>query len=269
MDRADDRLLGGNEDDHERLFPKYTTAQAAATGEVTVNGKTLKIWEFSQLETLKPAVLRQRVMAIRDAVGQDSCPPMPSAQAQDMVRWILHMQAELTNVEPQVKRNAMQGSGPSPSFLQESQNRPIQKERAASPSAQNLPFGLRKDVPTMDATRDHYDDLLQRKNEFAEVQPRGIATMRVGGEGRRHITPKDNMLNEGVSSAYPAGIETLKSQGEGRKYLTCQDHLMEQQKEQEAMQRGVPPAANRPRQGPESVRWGGQQMSRILTSRSI
>lgn len=261
-----EQLFGRGEDDHERLFPKYTTAQAASTGEVIVNGKTLKIWEFTQLETLKPAVMRQRAMAIRDAVGEANCPPMPTMQTHDMIRWILHMQSVL--VEPNVKgcRNAMQGSGPSPSFLQECEGRPILKERAPSPTTKPLPFGIRKMQGGMEALRDHYGELLERKNETEEAQPRGIATMRVGGEGRRHIFPQDHMENDGVSKADPLGIESMREQGEGRRFLRCPDHLFMQQKEREAMDRGVPPENFRPRQGPESRRAGGYAMSRILTA---
>merc|ERR1719163_1583503 len=122
MERVDpngEGILGRGEKDHERLFPKYTQAQAACTGEVEINGKILKIWEFSQLETLKVAILRQRAMAIRDAIGEASCPPMPSQQASDMIRWILHMQATLVDQELPLRRNPMQGSGPSMSFIQE------------------------------------------------------------------------------------------------------------------------------------------------------
>lgn len=266
MDQAEaEKIFGRGETDHERLFPKYTIAQAASTGEVIVNGKTLKIWEFSQLESLKPAILKQRVLAIRDAVGQDNCPPMPSAQHTDMMHWILHMQAELTRAAPEhSQRNAMQGSGPSQSFLQETKGRPIQMERPPSPHRDNVPFGLKMQSPDgMDATRDHYNDLLERRKEFKEVEPRGIVSMRVGGEGRRHIFPEDHMVNSGVSGAYPQGIETMKEH-EGRRYLGCKDHLLEQQRELEAMQRGVPPTVHRPRQGPESMRYGGQGMATIL-----
>jgi len=266
-ENGDKQLLGRGENDHERLFPKYTTAQAASTGEVIINGKTLKIWEFSQLETLKPAVMRQRAMEIRDAVGEASCPPMPSIQMHDMIQWILHMQSELVGEDVKCRRNAMQGSGPPPSFLQECQGRPILKERPHSPSAKPLPFGLRKPAPHgMEAVRDHYGELLERKCEFKEVQQRGIATMRVGGEGRRHIFAADHMENEGVSKADPLGIESMREQGEGRKYLQCKDHLFLQQKELEAQERGVPLAVSRPRQGVEatSTRNGGYNMNRIL-----
>lgn len=261
-----EKLFGRGENDHERLFPKYTSAQAASTDEVNVNGKTLKIWQFSQLETLKPAILRQRVGAIRDAVGEANCPPVPTMQTGDMIRWILHMQSTLLDKDVKGCRNAMQGSGPSKAFIQESQGRPILPERAPSPTRQALPFGIRKMQPGMETLRDHYDELLERKGEFKEVQHRGIATMRVGGEGRRHIQPKDNMENDGVSKAEPQGIQSMRDQGEGRKYLVCKDHLFDQQKEREAMERGVQMQAPRPRQGPESMRQGGYNMARLLTS---
>jgi len=261
---GDDKILGRGENDHERLFPKYTTAQAASRGEVIVNGKTLKIWDFSQLETLKPAILRSRAMALRDAVGEANCPPMPSAQASDMIRWILHMQSLLAEEAPGCHRNAMQGSGPPPCFIQESQGRPILDKRPESPERKNLPFGPRKIVGDMETLRDHYSDILGKKKEFAESTPHGIATLRVGGEGRRHIFPKDNMVSDGVSTADPVGVESMKDQGEGRKYLNQRDHMFEQQWELEGVERGVPPQVNRPRQGPESQRRGGQGMGRIL-----
>jgi hypothetical protein len=258
------RVFGRGADDHERLFPKYTVAQAASTGEVIVNGKNLMIWEFSQLESLNVKALKQRALAIRDAVGQDNCPPIPSSQVTDMVHWILHMQAEITQAKREhLQRNAMTGLGPSPAFQQEIQERPIQKIRAPSPRRDNMPFGPKMGPQNMDATRDHYADLLQKRNEFKEPEPRGIATQRAGGEGRRHIFPEDNMVNSGLSNAYPKGIETLKAQ-EGRRYLTCKDHLLEQQKELEAIERGQQPALRRPRQGPESVRYGGQGVATIL-----
>jgi len=188
-------------------------------------------------------------------------------QVHDMIQWILHMQAALVDQDIKGSRNAMQGGGPSPSFLQECQGRPILKERAASPSSKPLPFGLRKPAPNgMETLRDHYGELLERKGEFKEAQPRGIATMRVGGEGRRHIFPKDHMENEGVSKGDPRGIESMREQGEGRKYLECKDHLFMQQREREAQQRGEPLAVSRPRQGLEaaSTRNGGYNMANCL-----
>jgi hypothetical protein len=118
----------------------------------------------------------------------------------------------------------------------------------------------------MDATRDHYNDLLEQKREFAEVPIQGIASNRLGGEGRRHIQPTENMVNAGVSAADPRGIQSMRPQGEGRKYLFQPDHVQEQKRELvEAMERGVPPNMRRPKLGPESIRYGGQDMSRILT----
>lgn len=258
MVEREEGILGRGIDDHERLFPKYTQAQAASVGEVVVNGKTLKIWEFTQLETLKPAVLRQRAMAIRDALGEASCPAMPSAQAADIIRWILHMQSTLTGIDDSPCRNAMQGPGPSPSFYQEAEGRGL------IGGYKPAPFGTRRATGEMEATRDHFSDLMEKKKEFKEVTELGIATMRVGGEGRRHIFPRDSMVNEGISSASPAGIESMKEQGEGRRHIDIPDHIFTQQRELEAIERGVSPQLRRPRQGPESMRRGGQDMHRIL-----
>jgi len=265
-DNGEQKLFGRGENDHERLFPKYTSAQAASQDEVTVNGKTLKIWTFSQLETLKPAILRQRVGTIRDAVGEANCPPVPTMQVDDMIRWVLHMQAMFLGKDlGQAQcRNAMQGYGPSQAFLKESEDRPIVKERSPSPTPKGVPFGIRKMQPGMETLRDHYNELLERKGEFKEPRQTGIATLRVGGEGRRHIQPKDNMENDGVSKASPLGIQSMREQGEGRKYLVAKDHLFDQQKEREAMERGVPMDAPKPRQGPESIRQGGYNMKALL-----
>jgi len=266
---GEQKLFGQGANDHERLFPKYTSAQAASMDEVVINGKTLKIWSFSQLETLKPAIVRQRAAAIRDAVGEASCPPMPTMQTHDLIKWILHMQSVFLGKDLKGGcRNAMQGSGPSPSFLQECEGRPIMNERPISPSPKALPFGIRKmqnELAKQETLRDHYGELLERTGEFKEAQQRGIATMRVGGEGRRHIQPTDHMENDGVSRAGPLGIESMREQGEGRRYLRCKDHLFDQQKECEAMERGVQMDVPRPRQGPEARRQGGNAMSRILT----
>lgn len=212
-------------------------------------------------------------MAIKDALGEDDCPPLPSAQSRDMIQWILHVQSKLTNTVVKGSRNAMQGSGPPPSFIQETKEYPLDNRRAPSPSSRRVPFGIRRmsqlddmDLKTMDATRDHYGDLLERKNEFREAQPRGIATMRLGGEGRRHLYPEDHMENDGVSNSAPAGIETGRVGGEGRKHLTCKDNLFVQQRELEAWQQGVTPQRLRPKQPLESFRSGGQDMARILSA---
>jgi len=89
--------------------------------------------------------------------------------------------------------------------------------------------------PELDAQRDHYQDLLMRQKEFQEVPNLGLESMRPGGEGRRHLVPKEHMAVTGVSNVEAVGIESLKTGGEGRRHFTPQDHLMEQQREMEAL----------------------------------
>mmetsp|Transcript_31567 Transcript_31567/g.84326 ORF Transcript_31567/g.84326 Transcript_31567/m.84326 type:complete len:338 (-) Transcript_31567:222-1235(-) len=232
---ADTRtMLGRVAGDHERLFPHKTVASAATRSEVTVNGHVVRIWDYAQLETLSAAVLQQRMLAIRDAVGQDKCAPWPSKQVPDMIRWILHMQTEITQENVAVGR---QGSGIPPWLKQENERRPI-----SNPQGQNtprVPFGPRSaDTTVIDAARDHYNDMLERRAEFAEVQNMGIQTMRIGGEGRRHIAHGNNMDYSGVSKSSPVGIQTMKESGEGRRYHGCTDHLAMQALEMEAINRG-------------------------------
>merc|ERR1719181_628422 len=93
---GDEAIFGRQEGDALRLFPKNARASAAATKEITVNGRVLKQWTYAQLETLSAVTLRQRARDIRDAVGEGKCPPMPSGQAQDLARWIVHVQSDLT-----------------------------------------------------------------------------------------------------------------------------------------------------------------------------
>jgi len=170
---------------------------------------------------LSTAVLRQRAIVIRDALGQADCPPLPSGQTQDMIHWILHMQEKLTNNRPSVARK---GHGVPPTFVQETEGRPIAMKREPSPRSRPAPFGPRVGSD-LDAARDHYDDLLMQRNEFKEAPVHGIQTMRVGGEGKKHIFPQDNFENSGVSKAQPRGIQTMKNTPEGRRYLQCKDHL--------------------------------------------
>merc|ERR1719399_973235 len=103
-----------------------------------------------------------------------------------MIRWILHMQDRLSKENASQSasrtRNAMQGSGPSMAFVQETQDRPILNERPISPRAKQLPFGPRMMKDDMEPVRDHYEDLLQKRREFKEVEERGIVTNRAGGE---------------------------------------------------------------------------------------
>eukprot|EP00438_Fugacium_kawagutii_P010733 Skav218249 [mRNA] locus=scaffold2035:4246:13945:+ [translate_table: standard] len=64
------KQLGDEDARAKELFPTYSYAKPATVGEVTVNGKVLQLWNFSQLETLNPSALRLRALAIRDVVGQ-------------------------------------------------------------------------------------------------------------------------------------------------------------------------------------------------------
>jgi len=218
-------IFGRQPGDSESLFPRFTSSSAASTGQATVNGKTIHLWTYGQLETLKAPVLRQRAAAIRDAVGEANCPPMPSAQPQDLVRWILHMQSEITQDHPETGRTG-HGSGnvvPT-SFAQDAKERPISMNGYDSPQKPHVPFGpgRRQDHA---ATRDNYHDLKHQRNDFAEDKNEGIVSRRHGGEGRRHLHPETNMVSFGVSSVEkPLG-------GEGRRYLGCSDHLMEQKQE--------------------------------------
>lgn len=259
------KILGRSAGDHERLFPHYTTASAACSGEVEVNGKKLIIWEFSQLETLKPAVLKQRAMAIRDAVGENNCPPIPSMQHRDLTRWILHMQNVLTNSEFQVGRAGVNGRGVPPSFKQEHQERPILKQRESSPKSKPAPFGPRKidDTRGMEATRDHYSDLLEQKKEFAEAKVQGLSSLRVGGEGRKKIQPTDNMVCNGISNADPQGIQSMRMTPEGRRSIQCADHVADQMRELEDIDKGRSSRRSGVAQGIESGRMGGEGMRHI------
>lgn len=242
-----DEIMGRQHGDAERLFPRVTHASAATTGEVTVNGKTLKLWTFGQLEALNNFALRQRAMAIRDAIGEVYCPPMPSAQPQDLVRWILHVQSELTDVHPQPGRANDIGLGHTvpPAFAQDTKARPISMNRAEPQREQGLPFGPRAGQDH-DATRDHYSDLKFQRKEFKEAPVQGIQSLRLGGEGRKHLFPKENMVASGVSSSGPVGIQTMKPGGEGRRFIDCHDHLFEQKRDLEA--HGNEPAVPSPRQ---------------------
>lgn len=255
-------IMGAGETDPERVFPRRSTAHAAAKSEVTVNGKNVKVWEYAQLEALKPAVLRQRAMVLRDALGEDRCPPMPSQQAGDLTKWILHVQSDITKKDVEV--GPVRGGGVPPSYMKERQDRPIQMQRAPSPRQAPVPFGPRKGHQEMGvvASRDHYNDLLEQRNEFKEAVPRGIGTMRVGGEGRRHIFPKTSMDTHGISAVDDVGIEAMK-QKEGRRYIRARDSVAEQKREAEAIERGEAPAVA-PRRTAESTRLGGDAMRKTL-----
>lgn len=234
---------GRGADDHERLFPKYSVASVAPPDEVSVNGKKLRIWEYSQLEALSVPILKQRMQTIRDAVGEDYCPPLLSSQRNDIIRWILHLQSQITCTEIQPGRR---GAGVPQHLLRDVEERPITQQRQKSSPTRNLPFGPKK--IQHEATRDHYDDLLKQKKEFAGFRAEGIQTLRVGGEGRRHLFPQENMDCFGVAASEPKGIQSLKGEGEGRRYLSCVDHLVD-------MGTGGPPPENI---GIQSWRPGGE-----------
>eukprot|EP00929_Paragymnodinium_shiwhaense_P041714 TRINITY_DN21659_c0_g1_i1.p1 TRINITY_DN21659_c0_g1~~TRINITY_DN21659_c0_g1_i1.p1 ORF type:complete len:380 (-),score=61.89 TRINITY_DN21659_c0_g1_i1:88-1170(-) len=242
-DRQSPRILGRGYGDADRLFPRFTSAAAACTNELQRDGKTLKLWEYAQLETLSANILRQRCMTIRDFVGVDNCPPMPSSQAQDMIRWILHMQGELTDQRVEVGRpKPGRGNTVPAHFLQESQDRPITRQRVESPRHPHAPFGPRTAPTDHVAKRDSYWDLKESAKEFAEAEHhmrKGITTQRPGGEGRRHIQPESKMMYAGVSNVDAVGIATLRDSGEGRRYLGCSDSLGDQLKESEALNRGL------------------------------
>lgn len=226
--QEDPRLLGQTEGDHARIFPTFTGASAASAGEVQVNGKVVRIWEFSQLETLAVPILRQRAMAIKDAIG-NSCPPLPSAQRHDLIQWILHMQEKLTHRDVRVGR---EGANVPNSFKQDSMARPIHDSLQRGHPGEKAPFGPRSIRGPM-PTRDNYGDLVQQKGQFAEVPAMGIQSMRDGGEGRRVLRPRDQMIAQGVSDVDQQGVQSMKPGSEGRRYLTCDDHIGAQKREQQ------------------------------------
>mmetsp|Transcript_48056 Transcript_48056/g.153370 ORF Transcript_48056/g.153370 Transcript_48056/m.153370 type:complete len:369 (-) Transcript_48056:126-1232(-) len=236
----DEQIMGRQHGDSEKLFPRYTHASAAVTQEVTIGGRVLKLWTFQQLETLSRAVLRDRALDIRGVLGEAQCPPVPSGQREDFIRWILHMQSELAEAEGRSGGRAGargQGHRVPAAFEQDTKERPITMEGYMTARSEPLPFGP-KQGPRHDATRDHFADLKHQRNDFKEAPKLGIQTMRPGGEGRRHLPTQHNMVSCGVSAAEPRGIQTLKPTGEGRRYLACDDHLMEQKKELEAIEQG-------------------------------
>uniref|UniRef100_A0A7S0ZWI5 Uncharacterized protein n=1 Tax=Noctiluca scintillans TaxID=2966 RepID=A0A7S0ZWI5_NOCSC len=248
------RMLGRQDTDHERMFPKNSTASAASKSEVTVNGKVIRIWDYAQLETLSSGVLLQRVLAIRDAVGPDNCAPMPSKQVPDLIRWILHMQTELTSEKTSVGRG---GAGVPPWFAQDDIKRPISPLRNSPQMAPRLPFGLRH-TDSIEAARDHYNDMLEKKNEFAEVPKLGITTMRPGGEGRRHIEHGSHMENNGVP-------RTESKTGEGRRHIHTKDHLQEQTEELDAISKGTAvPESRKP--AVETHTYGGHGVREVLSA---
>mmetsp|Transcript_119715 Transcript_119715/g.233057 ORF Transcript_119715/g.233057 Transcript_119715/m.233057 type:complete len:371 (-) Transcript_119715:256-1368(-) len=253
-----ENILGRHHDDSAKLFPRFTHASAAVTGEVVINGLTVKLWTFEQLESLSRAVLRERAMVIRDALGEDGCPPIPSGHSQDVIRWILQMQSQLTNQEPTLGRSRGHGTGHEVplAFAQDHKERPITREREApAEKGSPVPFGIGRGHEHT-ATRDNFGDLKYQRNAFKDPPNLGIQTMRPGGEGKRHIPAKHNMVCCGVSEANVQGIETLKASGEGRRHLACNDHLMEQKRDmlKETQASNVPVKSCSQRAGVDPVR---------------
>lgn len=272
-------IHGRTEGDAEQMFPRYTHATAATTGQVTVNGKTLHLWTYQQLEALNAAVLKQRANAIRDAVGDAFCPPIPSGRPQELTQWILHMQEDLTSVAPKVGRinNIPRKSCVVPqSFAQDSKARPVGgyiEREVHNPNSsqpdQQMPFGRRPGGPCRGA-RDNFHDLKYNLPE-APPSPGSPRSLTKHGPsrfddpmlqknecaGRKHYQHggRDNMQGMGVSEAEFAQNVTAS----GRKVIGCHDNLMAQQKHLEAVQDGryVYPAAPdvpSPRSGLEPVR---------------
>mmetsp|Transcript_62209 Transcript_62209/g.100668 ORF Transcript_62209/g.100668 Transcript_62209/m.100668 type:complete len:361 (-) Transcript_62209:65-1147(-) len=230
-----EEIMGRKEGDAQRLFPIFTHASAATTKEVTINGKVLKLWTFSQLESLNAAALRQRAMDIRDVCGEAGCPPIPSGRTQDLTRWILHMQEQLSQ-EPQqpIGRSGGYGTGHfvPPSFAQDHKDRPIGMDRPAP--QQQIPFGNRP-VPA--------DLNGNRSNVFSQ---NGNSEELTARQSRRSLQPQQNMDNVGVSAADPQGIATLRDGGEGRRYFEVPD-TVNQELRQPALRGDVPWVRSTPR----------------------
>lgn len=211
-----------------------------------MNGKVLQLWNFSQLETLNHSALRKRALAIRDAVGEANCPPLPSGRTDDLTRWILRMQESLTNQKAEKGRSGGYGTGHyvPKSFAQETKEMEQMEEIRLQRATEVDPSQL---SPKSSPRKDNYKDLKLQQNEFKEDPKMGIQTGRIGGEGKKHIFPKQNMVHNGVSTS-----EGMRNT-EGRRYIPTIDSLMEQKKENEAhervlMERGCdgPAPVNRP-----------------------
>ncbi|CAE6926787.1 Ovca2 [Symbiodinium natans] len=171
-----------------------------------------------------------------------------------MTRWILQMQEQLTNQKPEQGRSGGYGTGHfvPRSFAQETQEMATQRQKVDQRVDSDLPTS-RSNAEAVGASRDNYKDLKMQQNAFKEDPKLGIQTGRAGGEGKRHLFPKQNMVTHGVSSAEPQGITSLRATLEGRRYIPTVDNLMEQKKENEARERALmaggasgPAPVNRP-----------------------
>lgn len=232
--------LGRRQGDAEKLFPKYTHASAATTGEVAVNGKIMKLWTYSQLEPLNTSALRQRASTIRDTVGEANCPPMPSGQQHDLLRWILFMQSHVTKQVAAAGRMGGYGGEADQlvptTLVDENAQRPI--DPRPPPSAHQPSARAGANLPV---TRDHINELSERTQDAG--YPLGIESLKPGGEGKKHLFPRNNMDSSGMSTVGPVSIASLKEAGEGRRYIRPDDHIMHQRQELQALQRGEEIAA--------------------------
>mmetsp|Transcript_27215 Transcript_27215/g.63383 ORF Transcript_27215/g.63383 Transcript_27215/m.63383 type:complete len:352 (+) Transcript_27215:64-1119(+) len=254
----EDSPLGRGEYDHATIFPKYSTAAPSSTSETVVNGKTLNIWEYGQLENLSVPVLRQRALVLRDTVGEASCPVMPSTQRMDLIRWILHVQNEITSGSLRAGRS---GAGVPRSFLAENQERPLSPDRAASQRAKPAPFGPRSARTDFQAARDNYGQMLQQQHDMGDAVA-GVASNDAKVNGRRAIATAETLKSNGMKACVSDGVDDATGRPlEGRRYLGCKDSIGEHRKEAE---RGGPPAPNI-RRGAESTRGDADGMRSVFS----
>mmetsp|Transcript_61941 Transcript_61941/g.114975 ORF Transcript_61941/g.114975 Transcript_61941/m.114975 type:complete len:348 (+) Transcript_61941:57-1100(+) len=258
MDRApapdpdEGPILGRGENDHAMLFPKYSLAAASSTGEAVVNGKVINIWEYGQLENLSVPVLQQRALVLRDALGQEKCPQMPSKQRADLIRWILHVQSDITKSSLQSGRA---GPGVPKSMIAENKERPISPGRPAPQRSSAAPFGPRQVEADFKAARDNYGAMLQQPGEYVSDE------RRVGNN--RKVAVAEKLRSNGMKSVVADGADPYAQQaGEGRRYLGCKDSYGEQLKESE---RGGPALATY-RRGIESIRGDAGGMRAVFAS---
>lgn len=240
----------------EEVFPRISCAEPAAQEEILVKGRPLQLWNYKQLEFLNTAGLRQRVLELRDRLGAERCPPLPSMQRDDTIRWILHVQGNLTGKDMRF------GYGAPRSVVREDARRPFKEVPPHEPQhGSQIPFGLGPGLPKVN--KDHlevyFDGPLVDRDDIA-WRGEGIETLHPGGEGRRHIQPTDHMLNEGVAdnlNGYAEeGIETLRHGGEGRRHIQPKDHFVNEG----TVYRGPGYAGQ---EGIETVRPGGEGRKHI------
>lgn len=198
-------------------FPQYSSAEAASHGVIDINGQQVQIWSYRQLEFLDKQGLRQRAMRLQDVIGAERLPPIPSMQRDDSIRWILHVQSQITGGDIRFEFGA-------PRYMvREEARRPL-GEIAMPPQQEPFPFG-RRNIPTKDHLEVLFDGSLKTPEDMI-FRGEGIETLRPGGEGMRHIFAEDHMMNEGIADVGEQGIETLRLGGEGRRSIQPEDHFV-------------------------------------------